>query len=102
VDRDTAELFTDELALPGVKAASDLETEFAHRLSDCASAQNCSGGPVECGEDPVAGVVDLLAAEAVELPANERVMTPQNVRPGRIASLDRSFSRADKIREENR
>ena len=46
----------------------------ARGVPDGAGAAHGSGRPIERGEQSVAGGVDLLAAEAVELAADERVM----------------------------
>src|SRR4051812_39728225 len=47
-------------------------------------------GPSEGGEEAVAGGIELAAAEDVERPADERVVTLDELAPGPIAELCRS------------
>ena len=67
MDRDTADLVADELALAGVQAASNVEAEIPDGGEDRKGAHDRASWAVESGEESVAGVVDLATAEAVEL-----------------------------------
>ena len=85
VDRDPGDLLADDLALAGVQAGADLEPELAYGGSDRLRAADCSDRPVEGGEEPVAGRVDLATAEAAELLADERVVAFDAAPATRIA-----------------
>ena len=58
--------------------------------------------PVERREEPVAGRVDLAAAEALELAPDERVVPLEQVAPAPVAELRRPLGRADDVGEEHR
>src|SRR6266540_3187475 len=87
VDCDAADLVAEELTLPGVHPAADLETEVANCFGDRLRTHDRARRAVECGEESVAGVVDLAAPEPVELATDERVMTLEELGPGVVAHL---------------
>jgi len=102
VHGDPGELVTDLLALAGVHAAANFEAELADALRDRACAHDRARWSVECGEETVAGVVDLAAAVQVKLTADARVMTLEQVGPAAVAESVRLLGRADQIGEEDR
>ena len=62
VHGDPADLAAHLLALTGVEARPDLEPERANRVDDRRGAADGARGPVEGGEETVAGRLDLRAA----------------------------------------
>ena len=89
VDGDASHLPVDDLALARVKAGADLEAELSDALGDRAGAADRARRAVERGEEPVAGLVELSAPKAAELPSNESVVRFENLAPARVAELDR-------------
>ncbi len=73
VDRDARELPVDQLALARVQPGPDFESERRDRLRNCASTANAHRRSVERREEPIAGGVDLAAAEAFELTPDDGV-----------------------------
>ena len=77
VDGDSRRLPGDDFALAGVNADANLEAELVNQLGDGASAADRPGRSVEAREEPVAGSVDLAAAEACELLSDRGVVTSE-------------------------
>src|SRR5207245_1380695 len=102
VHGDAADLAVHDLALAGVQARADLQAEPPHDLGDRAGTADGTGGAVEAGEEAVPGHIELGAAEAEELAANQRVVSLEEVPPGAVAELRRPRGRADDVGEENR
>jgi hypothetical protein len=75
-NRDSAQLAVDALAFPSVQSGADLEAELPQRLADRTCALDGPSRAVEGGEEPVADGVELLAPEAHELTAHDRVVAP--------------------------
>ena len=90
------------LHLACVDARPDRELERAQLLADCERAADRLPGPVEEGEEAVAGRVDLLAREPRELSADGVVVSGEKRCPRRVAERARPLRRADEIGEENR
>jgi hypothetical protein len=61
-----------------------------------------TGRPIERREEPVAGRVELAAAEAAELAADGRVMPLEQRTPARVAQQGCDPGRADDVGEEDR
>src|SRR5262245_9269923 len=101
-DRDPAELAVDALELAGVEAGPHLEPERADRVANRGRALDRAPGPVEGREEAVARRVQLLAAEAHELAAHERVVARQQLAPRSVAELCSPFGRADDVCEHDR
>jgi len=59
-------------------------------------------GAVERGEEAVACRVDLTPPESVQLCANERMMTLDQIRPGSVAKFRGLCGRADDVGEQDR
>ena len=57
--RDPDDLAVVQLALAGVDAGSNLHPDLAHRVADGDGRPNGSCRPIERGEEPVAGGVQL-------------------------------------------
>ena len=66
-----------ELDLAGVDSGSDFETERLDCFADSEGASNCTCGSIERGEEAVAGSIDFLATESLELSPYGRVVKPK-------------------------
>src|SRR5262245_37138308 len=102
MDRDSAELVADPLAFTGVHTRSHFEVELAQRLTDRTRAAHRCSRSFEAGEEPVAGRVELTAAEAVEKLAHARVVLVEHLVPAAVAELTCALGRADDVRKEER
>ena len=91
-----------ELALADVEAGADLEAERAHAGDDRLGGADRPRGAVEGCEEAVSGGVALVAAEARELSADQRVVLCKHVAPGTVAKLRRPLGRAHDVREHQR
>jgi hypothetical protein len=65
------------LALTGVQAGPDLESEFPQAVADRAGTSDCAGRSVEGRKEAVPGVLDLSPVETAELVANEPIVLLQ-------------------------
>jgi hypothetical protein len=101
VDGDSAHLAFDHLALTGVQAGTDLQTQLFHRLGDRAGAADRSSRPVEAGEEPVTGRIELPSVIADELSTDDRVVPLEELAPCPVAELHRLLRRADDVGEED-
>src|SRR5581483_1868225 len=81
VHGDAAQLVAEPLALARMDTGADVDAEDAARVLDRAGAPDGAGGPVERGHEAVAGAVDLLAAEALELAADVGVVALEELAP---------------------
>ena len=90
VDRDAADLLTDDLALAGMQAAADLQVQRAHLVANPACTAYGASRAVERGEEPVAGGVDLPPAEPRELAPCRAVVLPEQLAPTAIADRARA------------
>jgi hypothetical protein len=102
VDRDAADLLTDDLALAGMQAAADLQVQRAHLVANPACTANDASWAVERGEEPVAGGVDLPPAEPRELAPCHAVVLPEQLAPTAIADRERALGGPDDIGEQDR
>src|SRR5918912_3540752 len=87
VDGDPAHLPVRELALAGVEPCAELEPEAAHAVADRARGADRACGPVEGGEEAVAGGVDLAPAVARELAADGGLVRLEQLAPAPVAEL---------------
>jgi hypothetical protein len=62
VDGDSCEIFAHEFAFPCVYAATNVQTEWTHRLADRASAPDRSRRAIKGSEKAVACCADLPPA----------------------------------------
>src|SRR5438067_6035212 len=102
VHRNAAELVADSLALGGVDAGTYVEPEQRRRVLDRAGAADRARGAVERRHEPVAGRVDLDAAEALKLTPDRLVVPLEQLAPAAVAECDGSLGRSDDVGEENR
>src|SRR6266566_8903100 len=102
VDRDPADLGVHALALAGVQPGPHLDAEIADALGDRTRAADPAGGPVERGEEAVAGGVELRAAVAPQHPAHRRVVILEQLAPARVSEFYRLGCRANDVGEQNR
>jgi len=81
VHGDPAHVAVAERDLAGVQAGADLDAERARRRLDRERAADGARRPVEGGEEPVAQRFDLVAAEALQLAADGRMVpSPRRLR----------------------
>ena len=73
-DGDPADLPVDDLDLSGVDAGPNLEPQLTDTRGDRTRTADGPGGPVEGGEEPVAGGVDFDAAVTFELTTDQGVV----------------------------
>src|SRR5205807_4013564 len=85
VYRKAADVVAHPLALTGMNPGPDFEAGLAETIADRDGAAHGAGGPIERGEESVAGRADLLPAEIRELAPNQRVMLLQDVPPNFVA-----------------
>ena len=82
-------------------AGTDVEPERPERVPDLDGTADRAGRPVERGQEPVPGGVELLAREASELAANRRVVLVEEGSPARVPEILHPLGRADEIGEED-
>src|SRR3954468_1793612 len=86
VHRDAADVVADDLALAGVQPRPRRQPERLQPLDDrLRAADRPRRRPVEGDQERVADRLDLAAAEAVELTADDRVVGDEQVAPARVA-----------------
>jgi hypothetical protein len=84
-----------------VQARAHLEVEIAHGVADTAGAAKRSGGAVEGGEEAVSRRVNLAAAEAGKLTANDRMVVLNQLTPSSISERLRPLGRRRNVGEKN-
>src|SRR5438132_961535 len=98
MDRDAADFVPDQLALPSVQPCSDLDAEPGQLAAHGAGAADSASGAVKSGEKAVAGGVDLTAAEALQLLADDLVVGLEEVAPAFVAEGGRPQARLRGLR----
>ena len=101
MNRDPLDPGLGDLELTGVQAGADLEVELPDRVPDCTRTADRPRGPVEGGEESVAGDPDLLAAEPLQMVSDERVMLVEECCPAPVAELGGPLGGADDVGEEH-
>src|SRR5439155_24867411 len=101
VGGDPGDLAVEQLALARVQAGSHLDSQCADSFDDRLGAADRPCRPVEAGQEAVAGGVDLAAAEADELAADELVVALEQLAPGAVAERGGWLARAGDGREED-
>src|SRR5262245_51790470 len=79
----------------------NLEAKPRDAVADCAPADDRATRPVEGGEEPVARIIELLAAVAHQLRSNEPLIALQRVSPHAVSDLNGAISRTDDVGHEN-
>src|SRR5689334_6067737 len=85
-----------------MQTGANLDAEWLHGGCDRLRASDGTSGPVESGEEAVAGGVHFDAAEAGELSSNGGVMVVEEVAPTPVAELRHLLRRPDDVRKEHR
>jgi hypothetical protein len=85
---DASDVVTAQLTLAGVQAASDVNSQLRHALSERGGASHGSGRPVECREEPVPGVLDYAALEAGDPGSGDLVVLLEQFAPASVAEFD--------------
>src|SRR5262249_2834051 len=101
VDGDPSQVVAGDLPFAGMDPGADVHPELVDGRGGGGSAWDCSGGPVERGEESVPRGFDLSSTESVQLEPNTFVMSGQQVLPGRVADRSRALGRTDDVREEH-
>ena len=96
-----AHVVAHEFALTGMKAGADVDPKLSGTVSDRLSAVDRTRRAVECGQESVAGGVDLLAPVHREFPTNDFSMAAEELGPSMIAQLRQTLRRADEIGEQH-
>ncbi len=102
VHGDAREVVTAPLALTGVKARADAKTEIGDAGDDRLRAPDRTDGPVERGEEAVAGVGHLAATEPSQLTPDEGVVRVEELPPPAVAEGFSPLRRLDDVREQHR
>ena len=74
-DGEASRLTVDDLALAGVQARPDVESEFGNCCNDRGGAAHRTRRPVEAREEAVTSRVDLASTKADELLPDKSVMS---------------------------
>ena len=101
VNGDTAELLAYALALTGVQAGANLQTELADRFADRARRPNCPRRAVERGEEAVAGRVDLPPLEMLELFPDQPMVFLDQAAPAAVAEARDHLGRMRDVGEQD-
>jgi len=102
VDRDAADVVSHLLDLTGVHACPDLQPDAPQILDRRVGETYRPARPVEHGEEPVAGRVQLGAAELREAPPDQRLMALEQVLPVLVTERRCTLGRSDDVGEPRR
>jgi hypothetical protein len=83
-DRDSSNLFSDDLALARVNPCANLELQLARAVDDPPRTSDCAGWAIEAAEEPVPSGVDLDASVMRKLTPNSSVMRFQHLAPAPV------------------
>src|SRR5262249_43982075 len=97
VNRDAADLRSYDLALARVQSGPDVEPELPHPRADLAGGPDAAGRSVESRKKAVARGVDLAAAKARQLPADQAVMGVEPFSPAAVAQLGGAVGGIDDV-----
>src|SRR5437660_6488155 len=84
-----------------MQAGADAKAERFCCVPNPACAVDRAGGPVERGERSITGRFDELAAEALDVRAEQLVVCLTDESPRGVAEGRRTFGRADDVGEED-
>jgi len=87
VDRDTAQIVAEKLALSGMQAGAHIEAEWGDALPNRFGALNRARWPVEGGDESVARIANLAASVTFELAAHDCVVPSQELAPASVTEL---------------
>ena len=102
MDGDATHLGTHQFAFAGVKAGANLKPEWLNGIHDGTGALHGAGGPVEGGEEAVAGGINLAPAEANEVAPHRGVMAVQKLTPAAVAQASGFRRGTDDVGKEHR
>ena len=80
---------------------SDLDPELPDPVRDRAGASDRVRRTIEAREEAVAGRIELPSPEALQLCANDRVVTADQIAPPLVTELGRDLRVADDVREQD-
>src|SRR5680860_392325 len=99
VDRHAADVVPADLDLAGVQADPDLQAQARSRVADGTAAADRARRPVEGGQKAIPHRLHFAALERLQLVADGRVVSIEEVLPPTIAEGRRSFGGADDVGE---
>jgi hypothetical protein len=85
-----------------VQSAPDIERECPNTLGDSVSGPDCASGSVERRQEAITSRVDLSPTAALQLSADDGVVTLQEVAPCAVAEVGHASSSAHDVREQDR
>src|SRR5207253_6803113 len=98
---DATDVVAGELDLARMHPRPDLQAERQHGLGDGLRAPDGPSRPVEGGEEPIAGGVDLPPSEPFDQGTNSLVMGIEQFSPAAIPQRGRLLRRANDVSEQN-
>src|SRR5262245_16455005 len=101
MNRDSRDFITEQFALAGVDSDPKLEPEGVHGVTDGDGAADRARRSIEGGKEAVAGRVDLVPAESLELTSHDRAVACEQVRPSVITHCTDSLSRLDDVSDQD-
>ena len=102
MDGDAADVVAQQLALAGVQPHPDLQTQLPQPGPDGVGRPDGPGRPVEGGQEPVPGGLDLPAPVPGQLPADRLLVLHQQVVPAAVPQAGRPAGRVDDVGEQHR
>src|SRR5262249_47855693 len=92
----------EEFTLPGVQSSANLQSERTYLFAHGARATYRPRRTVEGGKQTVTRGTHLVAAEHVQLPAQQRIKVPEQLAPPRISDFGGTPGRTDDIGKHDR
>jgi hypothetical protein len=101
VHRESSDVVSADLTLPGVQPGAHLNAERLHRLANCRGAPDGSLWAVERREETVSGGADFAAAEVSKLSPYDRVVCVEQRTPVAVALLRSATRRVHDVGEKD-
>src|SRR5215470_5948317 len=97
-----SQVFTHQLAFPGVQSAADFETEQARRFADRCGATDRSRRTVEGCKETITRSIDFASLEVPQHVSNSCAERRKHFTPWTVTHRDGPFGGSDDVRKENR
>ena len=101
VDRDSGEIVAAPFDLTAVQPGADIQPQRSDDFAYGRGAVDGSGRAIKGGQESVAGRLDLLTPEALELATHGVVVSVQDVPPAVVAEAGCLLCRANEVCEEH-
>ena len=95
-----ADVVVDLFALARMNACTNIKSDRAHFIDDCARASDCARRAVECNEKPLPKRFHFIAAGALKFASYRRVMHVEQIMPSLVTQLRGQRGRAHDIGEQ--